>query len=43
MNNLSELVTSWLVRGIQTRAIPKLVWLIGLVKHAIWDNSLYFL
>jgi hypothetical protein len=40
---LCELVTSMLIRGIQTGEISKLGWLIGLVKNAIWVDSLYFL
>jgi hypothetical protein len=38
-----ELETSLLMRGIQIGEMSKLGWLIGLVKHAIWVNSLYFL
>jgi hypothetical protein len=38
-----ELVTSLLIRGIQMGEISKLVWLTGLVEHAIWADSLYFL
>jgi hypothetical protein len=50
MKNLShptdlfcELVTSLLIRGIQMGEISKVGWLIGLVKHAMWAYSLYFL
>jgi hypothetical protein len=38
---LCELVTSFLMRGIQIGEMSKLGWLIGLVKHAIWVDSLY--
>jgi hypothetical protein len=31
------------MRGIQIGELSKLGWLIGLVKHAIWADSLYFL
>jgi hypothetical protein len=40
---LCEVETSLLIRGIQIGEMSKLGWLIGLVKHAIWANSLYFL
>jgi hypothetical protein len=40
---LCELVTSLLIRGIQVGEMSKLGWLIGLIKHAIWADSLYFL
>jgi hypothetical protein len=50
MKNLSdhtnlpcELLTSLLIRGIQMGEMSKLGWLIGLVKHVIWADSLYFL
>jgi hypothetical protein len=50
MKNLSdhtnlpcELLTSLLIMGIQMEEILKLGWLMGLVKHAIWANSLHFL
>jgi hypothetical protein len=49
MKNLSyhtdfcELVTSLLIRGIQMGEMSKLGWMIGLVKHATWVDSLYFL
>jgi hypothetical protein len=50
MKNLSdhtdlpcELLTSLLIRGIQMGGISKLGWLIELVKHAIWADSLYYL
>jgi hypothetical protein len=39
----SELETSLLMRGIQIGEMSKLGWLIGLTKHAIWADSLYFL
>jgi hypothetical protein len=38
-----ELLTSLLIRGIQMGEMSKLGWLIGLVKHAIWADPLYFL
>jgi hypothetical protein len=41
--DLRELETSLLVRGIQLGEMSKLGWLIGLVKHAVWADSLYFL
>jgi hypothetical protein len=37
------LLTSLLIRGIQVGERYKLGWLIGLVKHAIWADSLHFL
>jgi hypothetical protein len=40
---LCELVTSLLIRGIQMGEMSKLGWPIGLVKHAIWADFLYFL
>jgi hypothetical protein len=40
---LCELETSLLMRGIQIVEMSKLGWLIGLVMHAIWADSLYFL
>jgi hypothetical protein len=40
---LCELETSLLTRGIHMGEMSKLGWLIGLVKHAIWAFSLYFL
>jgi hypothetical protein len=50
MKNLSDpidlpcdLLTSLLMRGIQMGEMSKLGWLIGLVKHAICADSLYFL
>jgi hypothetical protein len=43
LTDLYELVTSSLIRGIQMGEISRLGWLIGLVKHAIWVDSLYFL
>jgi hypothetical protein len=38
----SELVTSLLIRGIQMGEMSKLGWLIRLIKHAMWADSLYF-
>jgi hypothetical protein len=38
-----ELLTSSQIRGIQIGEMSKLGWLIGLVKHAICTDSLYFL
>jgi hypothetical protein len=35
--------TSLLIMGIQMEQMPKLGWLIGLVMHAIWTDSLCFL
>jgi hypothetical protein len=40
---LCELVNSLLIRGIQLGEMSKLGWLIGLIKHAIRADSLYFL
>jgi hypothetical protein len=40
---LCELVTSLLIRGIQMGEMSRLGWLIGLIKRAIWANSLYIL
>jgi hypothetical protein len=40
---LCELVTSLLRRVFQIGEMSKLDWPIGLVKHAIWADSLYFL
>jgi hypothetical protein len=40
---LCELETSLLMRGIQIGEMSKLGWMIGLVKHATWADSLYFL
>jgi hypothetical protein len=40
---LGELLTSLLIRGIQMGEMSKLGWMIGLAKHAIWTDSLYFL
>jgi hypothetical protein len=37
-----ELVTSLLIKGIQMGGMSKQGWLIGLIKHAIWADSLYF-
>jgi hypothetical protein len=37
------LVTSLLIKGIQMGEMSKLGWLIGLVVHAIWADSFYFL
>jgi hypothetical protein len=41
--DLFELVTSLLIMRIQMGERSKLGWLIRLVKHAIWADSLYFL
>jgi hypothetical protein len=41
VNLLCELLTSWLIRGIQMGEMSKLGWLIGLDKHATWADSLY--
>jgi hypothetical protein len=41
--DLCDLLTSLLMRGIQIGEMSRLSWLIGLVKHAIWVDSLYFL
>jgi hypothetical protein len=38
---LCELQTSLLLTGIEVGEISKLGWLIGLVRHAIWADSLY--
>jgi hypothetical protein len=40
---LCELATPWLMRGIRIGEMSKLGWQIGLVKHAIWADSLFFL
>jgi hypothetical protein len=40
---LCEIEISLLMRGIQIGEMSKLGWLIGLVKHAIWTDFLYFL
>jgi hypothetical protein len=40
---LCELETLLLMRGIQIGEMSKLGWLIGLVEHAIWADSLYSL
>jgi hypothetical protein len=40
---LCELETALLMTGIQIEEMFKLGRLIGLVKHAIWADSLYFL
>jgi hypothetical protein len=40
---LCEFGTSLLMKGIQIGDVSKLGWLIGLVKHAIGVDSLYFL
>jgi hypothetical protein len=40
---LCELETSLLMKGIQIGEMSKLGWPIGLVKHATWSDSLYFL
>jgi hypothetical protein len=42
-NDLFGLATSLLIKGIQMGEMSKLGWLIELVKHAIWADSLYFL
>jgi hypothetical protein len=42
-DNLCQLETSSLMRGIQIGDMSKLGWVIGLVKYAIWAVSLYFL
>jgi hypothetical protein len=39
--DLCELETSLLMSGIQIGQISKQGWLIGLVKYAIWTDSLY--
>jgi hypothetical protein len=39
--DLCDLETSLLINGIQTGEMSKLGWLIGLVKHALWADSLY--
>jgi hypothetical protein len=39
---LCELETSLLMRGIQIGEMSKLGWLIRLVEHDIWADSLYF-
>jgi hypothetical protein len=40
-SDLFELITSSLLRDVvQIRLISKLGWLNGLVKHAIWTDSL---
>jgi hypothetical protein len=41
--DLCELETTLLMRGIQIGEMSKLGWLIGLIKRAIWADSLYFL
>jgi hypothetical protein len=38
-----DFLTSSLMRGIYMGEISKLGWLIGLVEHAMWADSLYFL
>jgi hypothetical protein len=49
MNNLShhtdlcQFKTSLLIKGIEVGQMSKLGWLIGLVMHATWADSLYFL
>jgi hypothetical protein len=40
---LCELVTSLLITGIHMGETSKLGWLIGLVKHSICFDSIYFL
>jgi hypothetical protein len=41
-DHLCELVTSLLMREIQVGEMSELGWLIGLVKRAIWVDTLYF-
>jgi hypothetical protein len=41
--DLCEIETSLLIRGIQMGEMLKLSSLIGLLKHAIWVDSLYFI
>jgi hypothetical protein len=47
MKNLSRhtyfLETLLLMREIHIKELSELGWLIGLIKHAIWADSLYFL
>jgi hypothetical protein len=38
-----EMLASLLIRGNQMGEMSKLGWLIGLVKHAVCADSLYFL
>jgi hypothetical protein len=38
-----EMLTSFLIRGVQMGEVSKLGRLFGLVTHAIWVDSLYFL
>jgi hypothetical protein len=40
---LFELETTVLMGGIQIGELSELGWLIGLVEHVIWADSLYFL
>jgi hypothetical protein len=40
---LCELVTPLLIRGIQIGEMSNFIWLIILVKHAIWADFLYFI
>jgi hypothetical protein len=40
---LCELMTSLLITGIQMGKMSKLGWLIGLIKHAVCADSMYFL
>jgi hypothetical protein len=41
--DLCEFVISWLIREIQIEEMSKLAWLFGLLKHATWPCSFYFL
>jgi hypothetical protein len=38
-----DLLTSSLIKGIHMGEISKLGWLMGLIEHAMWAGSLYFL
>jgi hypothetical protein len=40
---LCELATALLIRRIQMGDMSRLGWLTGLIKHAIWADSLYSL
>jgi hypothetical protein len=42
-DHLCELKSSLLIKGIEIGEMSKLGWPIGLVRHAIWADSLYFL
>jgi hypothetical protein len=37
---LCELVNSLLIKGIQMEELSEMCWLIGIIKHAIWADSL---